>query len=489
MDRETYIEKIADIAKLQLELLKAENSNSLSSAERYSIIDNVSSLRQEVVAYTNQTEKYKGIYWWDFSYYTIKDKLNEILGNEYYDGYGWRYESELCVKENDNHYVAFFIENGVKSDFTTSGKDYAYDEISKYTKEQQLEMVNNCNKRIDAWESFDAATTDGMVYSKTYDKVYNSASDYYNSFEHQMARQDAADFYASSLYQIKVTITQNVGNNSKRYGGIFNAGSYRCNDEGRLTYINILPAKLVDSFGPLPPSLTDRLPYMSTAVWIASCIAQNDRIKKVPVSLFVNRFTQEEANYDTALQNAIVFTLLADKLSFEGFIETQQLFIDKEDQDRHLNLINGFVGSNGTRTLTLEEATTCIDLINRKMVVYESQATALSIKALLYATVLDNAKDDEQAECYARVCSDMCTKALSEANTEIIYGMLLSSSLICGKMWLDKYQAKDMAANYADKALTAADNLRRYYPSSQFLIMEKQAKKLYKASHKKGWLF
>lgn len=408
--------------------------------------------------------------------------LITCLNREYDTPDGWRFESEPVCTGGDGSYLLLTKEEGVHSDFVNGGKQYTHTKVSKYSKGEQEDLVRSRNRRIDSWEIMDALTTEGKVYSVDHNKVYDSAEDYYLSFEHRLDRKIDSDFYASTLYRNQTTVTHSVSSNSQRYIGLYETGGFSVDSKGIVTDVNFGNFKCAKWVGDPPArkgeTFTDKSPAVSCAAYLG---CSND-VKRVPASIFGDRLTCEEMSYSLALQSAAVFTCLSDKLDCSDYRELEYGVTSEIEfnacRDRAMHF------ANNEEALDESELALVLDIVNKHLLPFNDEQTC-QMKTALHARLALVQTMPVPFCFYVDRCVEFASEGARVYRTPYFSEMLLQMQAETADRLL-RIKEREQAARYAQGALDACDQLARLDPSNDLLSMRADIEKLVKKSRRKG---
>lgn len=245
--------------------------------------------------------------WEEVEAYLLNDLLQEsVKGN-------WRYEYHWEAIGNDMQKILILREEGHYTDF--SSREYEYQgKESRYSEEQQEQMVENFNMELDKHRKKDIWQDDGRAVKTDRGNVYDSITDYYNSWEYQTGRSIASNFYERSLYTKCTTNIKTVVSSSRHYECLFEVGAFHIDRNKELDGLIWHPFELKACRGDIPENLEYKYAASDAAVACAAFVHDQDSIESVSDELFEKLSMYRTNSGAEAAKISKIITCLADKL-------------------------------------------------------------------------------------------------------------------------------------------------------------------------------
>lgn len=278
-------------------------------------------MRQELEALKSKLAEHRkargympGIFWWNLPWEQVE--LYLMCDLEQIEESGpWRFARKWEMLEQGDLYLLVLSEEGHCSNFT--GKySYHYEELSKYSSAEQDQMVRDYNKRLNDYELTQLMFDDRPVRS-VYGTTFASMSDYMVSSDRWMYRDSLESSYRRSLYTEHHTNTVTVTSNSVHYQCLMKVGGLHLRRDGVPDYVSVMDYEMVRTRGSVPGSLEEEYLQKDAAVALAAYLADDDKVKAVPVQLFGKNIIDSIGSYSEAMRQAELYTCLAHKLMLE----------------------------------------------------------------------------------------------------------------------------------------------------------------------------
>lgn len=447
----TLHQKILDYAILLHRLWADPDPAALSHAE---------SAQKELTAYAIAQNGLDGLYWWGVPISEVLEAMTENTVGEDTFG-GWRIEENFRCKVSDGIIGLYIEEEGHFSDFSAK-RNTDSEIVSKYSAAEREAMVAQYNERRNSQEFWDSLTTEGKVYSPTYDKVYNSAADYYNSWEHRAQRQSDSDFYAGTLVNTKITTTTTVHSNSQHYRSLHSIAQFAADDDGRLLAFCPTGIAAVASTGSGKDYAGIGLTNKNAQALCAEFLANDTFVKEVPIHVLDPIFSGEAGSYTEALANAVAVTKLAEKLRFSDFEEAPRSI--SQAQADACNAL--FKKINGGTALTEQETVTLLHgAVNNGLRMEFPDMVWIKV-SLLYDLATMHMDDMSRCCYYSHLCVDTVKRILPQIQNPAAVEQLMAIGVVTGgicaeaeficKRYAQCYPYADIVEEYLEKLYAIA---------------------------------
>lgn len=325
-----------EYAKLHFDFKKLEPLENVNEDRCIDILEELEKHKCFLDEYYLKHEYSAGIFWWRIPCDEVSQYIINHLNAESEAG-SWRIEHKPQFLSDGRNHLLYVTERGHRSSFS-SHNDISYSRVSQYSEEEQAEMVAARNARIDAKESYNMATIQGAVYSEEQHKIYDSAYDFYHSFEHQMTRKTDSDFYASTLYREKETHQTNVFSNSENHLALFVVASFLSSSNGDLMGIQCPGIKLLSLKGTESSIVGTELKKKDIPLLSFAQLSEAENIGAIPTDLFIRDFLSEFSSFDEALKSAALITCAAPKLSAVEITELTYAPQSEEEEQEYQNI-------------------------------------------------------------------------------------------------------------------------------------------------------
>ncbi len=278
------------------------------------LLAQLSSLREQLKRYREERGYTSGLFWWSLPWEQVEAWLICDLATPREEG-GWRYATEFHLAGEKGIYLLYMKEEGHLSRFSSTGV-YSAQEKSQYSSGERAEMVRNYNRRLTGFALFDLATDDGSsVHSVLSGADYASRADYYLSGEYFMTRSYLSESYAESLYTLVETKGITAVSHSLHYESFFQVADFHVSEDGMLDHMGVRNFELIRAGGDVPEALESRHGDRDASVVGAGFLADYEEVRRVPLALFGKDLEQGASCYEEALQQAEIYTCLAEKIS------------------------------------------------------------------------------------------------------------------------------------------------------------------------------
>ena len=387
-----------------------------------------------------------------------------------------------------DHRFLYITEEGHYTCFDEDS-DTIYDKVSKYTEEERREMVDKYNRKITDRENFNIFTTEGMVYSKQFDKVYDSASDYYNSLEYNLDKQWRKDIYEASLVDERETTYTTIRSNSIHYKSAFSFAGYSLDENGGIDGLEIRPFRNLGASGIGKEHAGQSVIDRSEIVLCAAFLANSREVKHISTEIFGEILTKESSNLLDAGRDAAVLTLLADKLRGDTVhIEPQTLFESKEQMETVCGIADRI---NAGEDVLKKEIIMVYDAVNKNLLGLDDVIKS-HLKAVYPLLLSTKCESDKNAQLWYLEKSKTVTENAMGRFPESVFLKETSVRVgtILGEIYLKgKNKDKEKAKECCEFALSALVEVKKHSPESPVLQLEKPLNKFYSKSMKKGFWF
>ena len=277
------------------------------------LLDELETIRVQLKTYREKQGYSRGVFWWSIPWDQVQDWLICDLAQPRESG-GWRYANELHTLGEDGVYLLYLKEEGHLSDFSSS-YEYSVDIKSEYSYSERKDMVRNYNKRLSAFDLMHLSTSNSAPVRSVVSGIdYASKADYYLSEEYFMTRQYLSDSYSKSLYTEIERNGITAVSRSLHYECFFQVADFHVRENGILDHIGIRDFELIRANGNIPASLDCKYEGRDAIVVCAGYLADSDLVQTVPLALFGRDITQGAASYEEAMQQAEIYTCLAEKI-------------------------------------------------------------------------------------------------------------------------------------------------------------------------------
>ena len=403
--------------------------------------------RSELINYVSQKNGINGIYWWNVPIADVLEVIAEnTVGESECDG--WRFASDYKIQVTERGISLYIEEEGHFSNFSSS-RNVNYETVSKYSDAEREQMVSNYIGRKIACEQWNIATTDGMVYSERYDKVYGSARDYYNSSEYLIDRQIDIDFYKSTLVDEKKTTVTTVYSNSLHYKALFHIADFVVDNCGNLISFELHNFEPIAVYGSGADYAGQNISNKNPMVYLTDYLINDSFVKSVGVDLLDRIFYAECSNYTEALHNAAAIANIGAKIKYVEYEVTQGFVTD--DQAARCNALVQKVAEgrqlDENETVTLLNAT-----INGGFKAPFENIIWLKL-SLMYDLAVLNLKDRQRCLFYCRLCAENVKLVFNKINDinalKQLGAIAIVTSGICAEEYLAIKEYKDCFA-YGD---------------------------------------
>lgn len=278
------------------------------------LLAQLGSLKEQLKRYREDRGYTSGLFWWSLPWEQVEAWLICDLAQPKEEG-RWRYAEELHLVGEDGIYLLCMKEEGHMSSFS-SNSVYSVREESKYNSGERAEMVRDYNRRITRFDLMNLAMDgDRPVHSVLTGADYDSRADYYLSSEYFMTRSYLSESYAKSLYTQVETSGVTAVSHSLHYESFFQVADFHLSGDGTLDHMGVRNFKLIRAGGDVPGDLESRHLGRDASVVCAGFLADYDKVKRVPMALFGKEMEQGAACYEEAMQQAEIYTCLAEKIS------------------------------------------------------------------------------------------------------------------------------------------------------------------------------
>lgn len=250
--------------------------------------------------------------WWNLPWEHVEPYLIYHLREEASIG-KWRYRYQWEMFGNEELKVLTLCEEGHFTDFTSNVYQYKKNE-SAYSLSEQEEIVHSFNKELDKQKKREILFDDDTPVKTELGNIYDSVTDYYDSWEYHADREFANNILARSLYTEHTTQINTVVSNSRHYKCVFEVGAFHFNYKKELDGLSWHPFELKAGYGDMPKDLRGKYEGRDAAIVCAAFIRDQDWIQRVPIALFGMGLAEQANSMEQARQRAGIFTCLADKL-------------------------------------------------------------------------------------------------------------------------------------------------------------------------------
>ncbi len=452
-----------------------------SSSEYKKLLKELDNAKASLNSIVTQNKGEAGLYWWNIPWKYTENTLIELLDISS-QRCGWRFESEIRSEGEENHYLIYMEEEGHCSSFTYGGTEYEYSEISEYTPDERDEMVKSFNKRINNLEMLDILTTEGKVYSKKHDRVYDSALSYYMSFEHRLDRHLDSELYSSMLYKEKETAIMNIYSSSRHFRCIYELAGISVDQYGYLTDLSIGNMKQIAKSGDVPQ--LKGYTAQKAGILSAAYLSNSDKIKSIPSHSFNIAFLSEAHDFYEAAYAAQIFTLVGDKLFYADNDSRQYLIKSEADFENCKALLADLMNEH---ELSEEQLVNAWGYIVDNELPLEPTFIP-QIKAACLIGLADKQSSLYIKYFYSACCSDISAGHYAkEQNNYLLLTAAQSSSYAADcALQLDM---RAYSAQYAQLALSALNGLLQIAPSDKVIAAQKRAVKKILKKAEGGSLF
>lgn len=486
-DKKRLFDKLIDIAKLQNYMLSLrfdwQSRRSIEDYDEGEYIDAMESLEEKkefLRGCLAEIGIYPGIVWWEVPIEDTIELLIKNLEGESVDG-DLRTERQVLCEETPHGSLLYIKERGHLSEFLGE-KHTIYGRSSKYSEEEQAQILSDYNKKIDFNESMNIATMSGPVYSEEQHKVYDSAQDFYSSCEHQLQRQADADFVQKSLYIETETDEFMVYSNSRDYTGYFSLAGFDVDPCGVLINVDFRGLKKISAGGEAAEYAGMGIEELNERILCAAYFSLESNIEGIYAESIDEDFFGEATYLARAMASSAVFTLIAGKLRF--LADDYKRPLSEEEFEGYKALFAKF---GQGEPLEYRELIAALEAINGSYLPFTDQM-AFEIKACLLLQMILKQQDGMSAVFYSSVCADMTFKATMRYRSVAIFQVLIQSAATAADIYL-KIGDKLNAGKYAEYAIAGCDLLQREDPFDSLLSMRRDCEKMLKKASKKGWLF
>lgn len=484
------INAVLEIARLQRLLLSYKFDitgftpvnrleNKRSSSEYEKLLKELESAKAALNNIVMKDKGEAGLYWWNIPWKYTENTLIELLDISS-ERCGWRFESEICSEGEKNRYLIYMEEEGHCGSFTYGDIEYEYSEISEYTPDERDEMVKSFNKRINNLEMLNILTTEGKVYSKEYDRVYDSALSYYMSFEHRLNRHLDSELYSRMLYKEKETAVMNIYSSSRHFKCIYELAGVSVDEYGYLTDLSIGNMKQIAKSGDVPQ--LKGYTAQKAGILSAAYLANSDKIKGIPSYSFNISFLSEAHDFYEAAYAAQIFTLIGDKLVYDSDNSRPYLISSEDDFENCKTLLTDLMNE---RELSEEQLINAWGYIVDNSLPLEPMLIP-QIKAACLIGLADKQSNFYIRYFYSACCADISVGYYAkEQNNYLLLAAAQSAS--CAADCALRLDMHAYSAQYARLALSVLDGLLRIVPSDKDIAAQKRSlKKILKKAEGRG---
>ena len=279
------------------------------------LLQELETLKSAIVEHRKAQGYMPGTFWWNLPWEQVEMYLACDLQQVEETG-PWRFVHKWEMAERDDLYLLLLSEEGHCSDFT--GKySYRYEELSKYSAAEQDQMVRDYNKRLNDYELAEVVFDNDRPVRSAYGKTFASMSDYMVSSDHWMYRESLESSYRRSLYTEHHTNAVTVSSNSIHYQCLMNVGGLHLRQDGVPDFMTVMDYEIVAKKGNVPDVVEEEYLQKDAAVALAAYMADDARVKAVPVQLFGKNIIDSVGSYSEAMRQAELYTCLAHKLMIE----------------------------------------------------------------------------------------------------------------------------------------------------------------------------
>lgn len=267
----------------------------------------------EICVKNNTGNKY---YWWNTPWQLVESGILYHLAEET-EKDSWRFEYHWeSIKQGDRFHL-FLREEGHCSQFISSDYEYRR-EKSNYTEEEQKELIDQFNRKLDKKRKWDCILDDGSLVKSDIGNIYASMYDYYDSWEYRTDRSYANDIYAKSMKYVHHSRIKEVVSQSIHYECVFEYGEIHVDQNNMVDGLRWYPFEFQAGDGSLPTGIQDK--YKETkdsALAVAAFIQKNPLFQGIPVSVLGPCFTGGCSSETEAARFSAIFTCLAGKIVSE----------------------------------------------------------------------------------------------------------------------------------------------------------------------------
>lgn len=272
-------------------------------------------MRDEIRNLKQQTGDWYGLAWWNLTWEQLVSKLTwDTSLSKPSTGKDWEWECELQCEEKDGHGLLYLMYHGRKYGVRVDRDEWNTEKVSKYSVAEQAEMVSKMNKDINRFEFWNAITSKGEVQSALTGQNYSSMASYYMSLEHMVTRKWISDDYARSLYTEHTTHTMAVSSANIHIRHLFEVAMIHVSEEGMLDMIKPGSYHCLTEEQKFASYFKEGLWDKDPIVLSAKFLADYDRVKKIPVTLFCKEIDTNASTLEAAMRQAEIFTCLAEKI-------------------------------------------------------------------------------------------------------------------------------------------------------------------------------
>ena len=305
-ERQDELGILLEIAKIQNRLLE-EGSKEPSF--------DLTKKQEEMTALLRKRGTPIGIYWWNLPWNRVYEALQKEMGTcKSFEKDGWEWEVSFGHRIDQAGCVIYVKEHGRKSGKARVEHDYQTYETSKYTKKEQIQMVEEYNKKIDERELFSAAISKGPVYSPLTNKSYASMSDYLLSTEHYLVRDNNSDNYARSLYTEHHIHNMKIRTTTQHCYRYYAIGELRVNEERKMDTLCPIKFQIIMEHGDVKTKCDSGIQDKDAFLLALNYIAEERLPYVVPKEYFHNKMKDKSSNYTEAMTLAKMVVCIAKML-------------------------------------------------------------------------------------------------------------------------------------------------------------------------------
>lgn len=270
-------------------------------------------LKAMTAAHCRQQGYHRGCFWWTIPW----DQLETWLICDLYEpkeAGPWRWARSWELDRQGESCILLLKEEGHCSNFS-GRRGYEYEELSKYSKSEQEDMVRDYNKKLDNYEAMQLLFDNDCLVRSSYGTVFASRADYMFSADHYLERWDLEESYRRSLYTEHHTDTLTVQSHSIHYECLLAVAEFHSRQD-YVDGISLLDFAMVAHTGRVPEDLESDYAEKDAAVALAGFLADRPEFRRIPVEMLGRDITDGAASYAEAMRQAEFYTCLAGKLIF-----------------------------------------------------------------------------------------------------------------------------------------------------------------------------
>lgn len=301
------------LSSLVLALVKKQNI--LYQNRCFTEDTEVQALKEKIRVLIAQNQREDRIYWWELPWTQVLKKIiadtkwkDEIVSES-----DWDWEYELLCEEMDGMQFLCLMEHGRKYGVDILQDNWEYNRDSAFSESEQNELIGNYKKRINNYELFMAATTEGPVHSELTDRTYDSMWHYYTSVEAWMIRDHFTERFKRSLYTERQTHHLSAMSANIHTRKIWEVAGFHITD-GVLDFLQPENFSLISAYGAKVNITGIDMTKMDSAVFAADYLAKAKEVRSVPMNLLCRNLTQGAASYEAAMRQAEMLVCFAEKI-------------------------------------------------------------------------------------------------------------------------------------------------------------------------------